>query len=143
MSAASLPHRSDDAHSADGLDLSTVEGVRAYLAETPFTSTDIAPLSGGTANYVFRLHLSVPHRGKETLVFKHAKPYAKDYHDLAFDLGRQVRMVFLLSVFGFRRGAFFVLHLRFCVDFALGCAKWARLFYFLDIVLLIGFYGCN
>ncbi|KAF8203862.1 kinase-like domain-containing protein [Pholiota molesta] len=89
MSAASLPHQSDDAPSADGLDLSTVEGVRAYLAETAFASADIAPLSGGTANYVFRLRLSVPHEGKETLVFKHAKPYVKDYQDLAFDLGRQ------------------------------------------------------
>jgi hypothetical protein len=117
MNPASLPHQSDDAPSADGLDLSTVEGVRAYLTETAFASADIAPLSGGTANYVFRLRLSVPHEGKETLVFKHAKPYVKDYQDLAFDLGRQVRMFSLLVVFSSRREGVFVLHLRFSVGF--------------------------
>ncbi|KAF9486426.1 kinase-like protein [Pholiota conissans] len=71
-------------------DLTTEEGVRAYLAETPFAGTDIEALSGGMANYVFRIRLSTPHEGKETLVFKHAKPYTKEYHDLKFDLIRQV-----------------------------------------------------
>ncbi|KAF8956078.1 kinase-like domain-containing protein [Flammula alnicola] len=77
--------------SASELDLATVEGVRAYLAKTPFESADITPLFGGTANYVFRLRLIAPHHGKlETLVFKHAKPYVKDYHDMAFALERQI-----------------------------------------------------
>ena len=75
------------------LDLATEEGVRAYLAKTPFAIADIDPLSGGSANYVFRLHLLTPYRGHETLVFKHAKPYVKDSQEIAFTVERQVRLI--------------------------------------------------
>ena len=72
------------------LDLSTERDVRAYLENTPFKSQDVIPLSGGTANYVFRLKLVTPYLGRETLVLKHAKPYVKNYHAIALDLDRQV-----------------------------------------------------
>ena len=74
-------------------DLGTEEGVRTYLARTPFEIANITPLSGGTANYVFRLHLITPYQGRETLVFKHAKPYVKNIQEIAFDVERQVRNI--------------------------------------------------
>ncbi|PPQ79874.1 hypothetical protein CVT25_002930 [Psilocybe cyanescens] len=77
-------------HRPQGLDLSQEADVRAYLAETPFASTDVVALSGGTANYVFRLRLATPYRGKRTVVLKHAKQYVKDLPQIAFELGRQI-----------------------------------------------------
>jgi len=75
-------------------DLGTEEGVRTYLAGTPFEIANLTPLSGGTANYVFRLHLTTPYRGRrETLVFKHAKPYVKNSQEIAFNVDRQVRNI--------------------------------------------------
>ena len=73
------------------LDLVTEQGVRAYLAETPWASTDISPLAGGTANYVFRVTVLTAYRGQTTVVFKHAKPYVKDNQEIAFGRERQVR----------------------------------------------------
>ena len=80
-------------------DLSTVEGVQAYIIDTPFTSTEILPLSGGSANYVFRLTLEKPYEGHTTLILKHAKPYAKDWPEFALPVERQVSLVisFLLK----------------------------------------------
>lgn len=72
------------------LDLSLEADVRVYLAKTPFASADIAPLSGGMANYVFRLRLAAPYRGKRTLVLKHAKTFVKNMPEIAFELSRQV-----------------------------------------------------
>jgi len=81
------------------LDLATEEGVRAYLAKTPWACSRIVPLSGGFANYVFRVWLKDPDafRGKETVVVKHAKPYVKTRKTLPFVLERQVRC-FLLDI---------------------------------------------
>ena len=83
-------------HEKEKLDLATEEGVRRYLAKTPFESADVTPLSGGVANYVFRLHLLAPYRGSKTLVFKHAKPYVKSMRTVAFNLERQVRLMLLV-----------------------------------------------
>ncbi|KAH9486413.1 4-hydroxytryptamine kinase [Psilocybe cubensis] len=71
------------------LDLSLEADVRVYLAKTPFASTDVQPLSGGTGNYVFRLRLDAPYEGRRTVVLKHAKPFVKDLPELAFELSRQ------------------------------------------------------
>ncbi|KDR85563.1 hypothetical protein GALMADRAFT_234502 [Galerina marginata CBS 339.88] len=79
----------DDANVNDKPDLATESGLRAYLAKTPFAGADIAPLSGGTANYVYRLRLKERYEGRATLVVKHAKPYVKDWHALAFAIERQ------------------------------------------------------
>ena len=76
------------------IDLTTEEGVHAYLAKTPFAIVDITPLSGGRINYVFRLHLLISYRGRETLVFKHAKPYMKESQEIAVSVERQVRLYF-------------------------------------------------
>ncbi|KAF9532105.1 kinase-like domain-containing protein [Crepidotus variabilis] len=70
-------------------DPSSILGVREYLRNSPYDCTDIEELSGGTANYVFRLKLIQPFEGRETLVLKHAKPFVKDHKDFAFGLDRQ------------------------------------------------------
>ena len=57
------------------LDLSKVDSLAAFLEGKPFASSKIEPLSGGNANYVFRLHLHTPYEGNNTLVLKHAKPH--------------------------------------------------------------------
>lgn len=72
------------------LDLTTEVGVEAYLAPTPYACTKAEALSGGNANFVFRLHLRRPHEGKDTLVLKHGKPYIKSLATIPFDTKRQV-----------------------------------------------------
>ncbi len=73
-------------------DLATADGVRAYLAGTAFAGAEVSPLSGGTANFVYRLTLRAPHDGNATLVLKHAKGYVKDHPGMAFEVERQVRL---------------------------------------------------
>ena len=74
------------------LDLSIEQDVCRYLNDnTVFKTTHVIALSGGTANYVFRLKLATPYLGRETLVLKHAKPYIKQDHLIPFGLDRQVR----------------------------------------------------
>jgi len=90
----------DHEKAEEKLDLATEEGVRKYLANTPFESASITPLSGGSTNYVFRLYLLAPYRERKTLVFKHAKPYVKDMHAIAVHLERQVRPMFSFKAKG-------------------------------------------
>ena len=71
-------------------DIATVAGVQAYIVDTPFDSTSIVPLSGGYGNYTFRLTLREPFRENDTVVLKHAKPYAAAFKDIPFSLERQV-----------------------------------------------------
>jgi 5-methylthioribose kinase len=58
-------------------DLTTKAGVEAYLTDTLFACTKAEALSGGMANFVFRLYLCQPHEGNTTLVLKHGQPYVK------------------------------------------------------------------
>ncbi|KZT02494.1 uncharacterized protein LAESUDRAFT_752198 [Laetiporus sulphureus 93-53] len=69
--------------------LETIDGVLAYVAETQFTSDHVAPLTGGSGNYAYRLHLRTPYREYPTVVLKHAKPYVAALLTLAFSLDRQ------------------------------------------------------
>ena len=75
----------------EGYDLTIPQDVYGYLSKTPFASTAVNPLSGGTANYVYRLWLKNPYEGRDSLVLKHARPYVKNYSTLAFATERQVR----------------------------------------------------
>jgi hypothetical protein len=72
-------------------ELSNPEGVLLYLADSPLASSEAIPLSGGSANYVYRLRLLIPHKGHSTLVLKHGKPYLPKATDFAISLERQVR----------------------------------------------------
>ncbi|KAL5494727.1 hypothetical protein ACEPAI_188 [Sanghuangporus weigelae] len=65
------------------LDLSRAEDVIAYLADTPFASNHAETLSGGTVNFINRLHLVNPLvivEGAQTVILKHAwRPIKNSY----------------------------------------------------------------
>ncbi|OCB87136.1 hypothetical protein A7U60_g5873 [Sanghuangporus baumii] len=74
------------------LDLSRAEDAIAYLADTPFASTHAEALSGGTANFIFRLHLVNPlanASGAQTVILKHAKSWVATNKEFALDVRRQ------------------------------------------------------
>lgn len=82
------------------LDLSQADDVLEYLAETPFASSEVEPLSGGRANYVFRLRLKTPYKGWRTIVMKHGKGWYPTDDSLAFSVERQVVMLSLFMSLG-------------------------------------------
>ncbi|TDL21319.1 hypothetical protein BD410DRAFT_299299 [Rickenella mellea] len=71
------------------LDLSKAEDVQNYLQATSFASTSVVPLSGGNANFTFRLHLCAPYERRMTVVLKHAKSYAAFSKSFKFAVERQ------------------------------------------------------
>ncbi len=81
----------NDNHKDIEFDLTTPEGVLAYLATTPFASASAELLSGGTTNFVFRLQLNAPYEGRQTLILKHARPYVARLPDFPLPVSRQVR----------------------------------------------------
>lgn len=78
---------------ASNLDLSQPSDILTYLAETPFASTLVTPLSGGYANFTFRLHLSASYKGQKSVVLKHAKPYVAMTPSWPFAVERQVSCI--------------------------------------------------
>lgn len=75
-----------------GLDLSRPWDVLRYLAGTPFASSRVEPISGGTANYIFRLHLERRYEGMQTLVLKHGKAWLPADRSFTLSLERQVML---------------------------------------------------
>jgi aminoglycoside phosphotransferase (APT) family kinase protein len=65
-------------------DLTTKEELHTYLAAGGRSPISIQPLSGGTANYVYRVEFS----GGDTSIYKHAAPYLSSNPDFAFDPAR-------------------------------------------------------
>ncbi|KAG2338358.1 hypothetical protein BDR05DRAFT_893824 [Suillus weaverae] len=57
------------------VDLTTIADVRRYLSNTPFASHTINALTGGFANFTYRIYLNDSFEGKETFVLKYAAPY--------------------------------------------------------------------
>ncbi|KAH9060355.1 kinase-like domain-containing protein [Lactarius deliciosus] len=76
-------------HRDTEFDLTTAEGVLAYLATTPFASASAELLSGGLTNFIFRLQLDAPHEGRSTLILKHARPYVASNPDFSLPVSRQ------------------------------------------------------
>lgn len=74
-------------------DLTTTAGVIGYISSTPFDSDSVVPLSGGNANFAFRLYLRTPYEGQKTLVLKHSESYVKVHPDVQIGLERQVRRI--------------------------------------------------
>jgi hypothetical protein len=70
--------------------LTTVSAVAEFLAGTPFASQSITDLTGGTVNYLYRIHLLTPFDGRETVVFKHAQPFWKTSVETPWEVERQV-----------------------------------------------------
>ena len=77
--------------SSDPAALTTIPAVEAFLAGTPFASQSITDLTGGSANYAYRIHLTTPFDGHSTVVLKHAQPYVRTWTSLSLDIIRQVR----------------------------------------------------
>ncbi|GJE85868.1 kinase-like domain-containing protein [Phanerochaete sordida] len=70
-------------------DLAAPDGLRSYLAGTPFASTDINALSGGLGNYTYRVRLAQPYHGHETVVVKHGKAWLPAARTFELPLYRQ------------------------------------------------------
>ncbi|KAL0575243.1 hypothetical protein V5O48_006734 [Marasmius crinis-equi] len=71
-------------------DLANATGVQAYLEDTPFAADAIDALSGGTANFVYRIKLKTPFDGRSTMIVKHGKSYvATSKIKFPFSLKRQ------------------------------------------------------
>ncbi|KAJ7484924.1 kinase-like domain-containing protein [Mycena galericulata] len=71
------------------LDLSTVDGVHAYLSATPFASTLVTPLGGVTKNFTYRLHLETPYETRSTVVLKHARAHTLEAPEVSLGIERQ------------------------------------------------------
>lgn len=74
-------------------DLTTIAGVEDYVRDTPFASSTVMSLSGGTGNYTYRLYLETPHEGKSTAILKHSTSYVKSLPTIPFAIERQVSQV--------------------------------------------------
>ncbi|KAG6333896.1 hypothetical protein ID866_5181 [Astraeus odoratus] len=55
--------------------LVTEAGIQSYVQNTAFESHAVDKLSGGTANFTYRIHLLEPIDGKSTFIVKYAAPY--------------------------------------------------------------------
>jgi len=77
----------------DSVDLTTIAGVRKYLADTHFASDTITSLSGGFANFTYRIHLNDPLEGKGSFILKYAAPYVAAFGaTMPLTTERQVRL---------------------------------------------------
>lgn len=81
-------------------DLTSVEGVEYYLSRTPFAASSVVPLSGGTANFIYRIILQEPYNENSvtpvrTVIFKHAEPFIAANRDFLYPTDRQVNHNFL------------------------------------------------
>ncbi|KAJ7110347.1 kinase-like domain-containing protein [Mycena crocata] len=71
-------------------DYSLVPDLLAYLADhESFESERVERLSGGGANFTFRLHLKTPLDSQTTLVLKHSKTYAALVESIPLAIERQ------------------------------------------------------
>lgn len=62
----------------------TVEDVRRYLQSLNIEVMDIAPITGGTSNYIWR----IKHPNGQTSIFKHAEPHLSANKSFPFPLDR-------------------------------------------------------
>lgn len=80
-------------------DLTTTEGVLSFLSTTPFAASNVVVVSGGFANFTYRITLLEPYTAVgsdasvQTLVLKHAEPYVATIKSLPFGVERQVRPI--------------------------------------------------
>ncbi|KAK0500653.1 kinase-like domain-containing protein [Armillaria luteobubalina] len=73
------------------LDLSKIPDIRTYLSGTPFDAAHIESLSGGYANFIFRLHLVQAYKGRSTVILKHGTGYVGSGDGrIPFSLDRQM-----------------------------------------------------
>ena len=88
-----------------GHDLSTADGVHAYLVESsPFSPSHVEVVTGGYGNWKFRVILDssviqdealsrlLGERTLKTIIIKHSRDYAAGFHGVILDLKRVVRL---------------------------------------------------
>lgn len=78
-------------------DLTTPDGVKAYLLQTPFPASNVTPLVGGIGNFTYRItlekpfaHAATPQVAISHAILKHAEPYVATNRNFPFDVVRQV-----------------------------------------------------
>ncbi|QRV82163.1 phosphotransferase enzyme family protein [Ceratobasidium sp. AG-Ba] len=87
-----LPEHAADVNVNSTADLTTPEGLAAYLAPTKFAAADVQTLSGGSAGFTYRVALKTPEAsGEKSVVVKHSLGHASSSETLI--LGRE-RMTF-------------------------------------------------
>ncbi|GJJ10461.1 hypothetical protein Clacol_004687 [Clathrus columnatus] len=79
------------------VDLTTADGVKAYLFQTLFRATNVTPLVGGLGNFTYRVTLEKPFSDSSvsqdllsTVVLKHAEPYSASDKTFPLLVERQV-----------------------------------------------------
>jgi len=92
-SAQQTPH-AQELEDQGEYDLAIEDGVRKYLANTDFaTQGRIEILSGGSANWVWRVWLDKPLDGRPTVILKHTRGYVRVAKNVPFTAERQVRIL--------------------------------------------------
>ncbi|KAF7329590.1 APH domain-containing protein [Mycena kentingensis (nom. inval.)] len=82
------------------LDLAEASDVLKYLSSTPFASSRVEMLSGGNANYTYRLFLEEPSSasgGFPTVVMKHSKAWSRTSRSFELKIARQEIEAFALQ----------------------------------------------
>lgn len=72
-------------------DLTTTNGVQAYLQGTRFSCIKVTPLEGGNTNNIYRVELEKPIGDERTVILKYGKDFYQTEHaKIPLDLSRQV-----------------------------------------------------
>ncbi|KAF9526536.1 kinase-like domain-containing protein [Crepidotus variabilis] len=69
--------------------LTSASAVKSFLIGTPFECRSVTQFPGGSANYVYRLHLNAAIGDIETVVLKHAQPFFRAWEEISWELDRQ------------------------------------------------------
>lgn len=64
------------------------ETIQTALSETPYASSKLTRLSGGSANFTYRGHLL--DRPDDTIIVKHSEDYLAQNPEWKLDIGRAV-----------------------------------------------------
>jgi hypothetical protein len=79
-------------------DLSTEEGLRSHLVDTPFAASSVVQISGGFSCYTFRAILDAPYEDKgsglvaHSVIIKHAREYSSNFKYIPLSTERMVKI---------------------------------------------------
>jgi hypothetical protein len=73
--------------------------IEKELSQTRYSCLSLSPLSGGSANFLFRGTLSQPlEDGSQTVIIKHSKEFVSVNRNFHLDVSRCVSCLFLFSL---------------------------------------------